>query len=190
MTPLGIIQIAFYFLVLLALTKPLGIYMARVFQGQRTFLHRASPLELCSVHRSERTANNTRPNTASVLAPGVVCFRSPTAPAAAGLPFNPQGYGGRRPLPIYRSTPPSASPNTNWQVYGGEATPATCADGGLTAELPFRGGGHRVAIALIRGFARQSQFIGSFCRYRGDLYVLCSGTGLHCSRRPGSRPEL
>ena len=41
MTSLGIFQIAFYFLILLVLTKPLGTFMARVFQGERTFLHPA-----------------------------------------------------------------------------------------------------------------------------------------------------
>ena len=39
MTTLGVFQIVSYFLVLLALTKPMGAFMARVFQGQRTFLH-------------------------------------------------------------------------------------------------------------------------------------------------------
>src|SRR5208282_2507114 len=39
MTALGILQIAAYFVVVLALTKPLGAHMAKVFEGQRTFLH-------------------------------------------------------------------------------------------------------------------------------------------------------
>src|SRR5579875_2580881 len=39
MTPLGILQIAVYFIVVLALTKPMGVFMARLFQGERTFLH-------------------------------------------------------------------------------------------------------------------------------------------------------
>jgi len=39
MTSSGIFQIVFYFLLLLAVAKPLGSYMARVFQGERTFLH-------------------------------------------------------------------------------------------------------------------------------------------------------
>ena len=41
MTPIGIFQIVAYFLIILALTKPVGAFMARVFQGQRTFLHPA-----------------------------------------------------------------------------------------------------------------------------------------------------
>jgi K+-transporting ATPase ATPase A chain len=40
MTANGLFQIAIYFLVLLALTKPLGLYMTKVMQGERTFLHR------------------------------------------------------------------------------------------------------------------------------------------------------
>jgi K+-transporting ATPase ATPase A chain len=39
MTALGLYQILFFFLVILALTKPVGAFMARVFQGERTFLH-------------------------------------------------------------------------------------------------------------------------------------------------------
>src|ERR1051326_5943489 len=39
MTANGLIQIVVYFLILLALTKPIGIYLARVFNGERTFLH-------------------------------------------------------------------------------------------------------------------------------------------------------
>ena len=39
MTALGIYQILFFFVVILALTKPIGMFMARVFEGERTFLH-------------------------------------------------------------------------------------------------------------------------------------------------------
>src|SRR5580704_14292384 len=39
MTSLGIFQIVFYFLVVLALTKPVGLFLTRVFTGQRTFIH-------------------------------------------------------------------------------------------------------------------------------------------------------
>src|SRR5512136_2774248 len=39
MTTIGVLQILVYFLVILAVTKPVGIYMARVFSGERTFLH-------------------------------------------------------------------------------------------------------------------------------------------------------
>src|SRR4030042_6886537 len=46
MTPYGILQIAIFLVVLLLLVKPLGIYMARVYQGERTFLDRLlSPVE-------------------------------------------------------------------------------------------------------------------------------------------------
>lgn len=47
MTPNGILQIVLYFLVLLALTKPMGAYMAKVFGGERTWAHRVlRPLEV------------------------------------------------------------------------------------------------------------------------------------------------
>ena len=39
MTPIGVYQIVFFFIVILAITKPLGVFMARVFEGDRTFLH-------------------------------------------------------------------------------------------------------------------------------------------------------
>ena len=49
MTSIGIAQIAVYFAILILITKPLGTYMARLFEGQRTFLHPlVRPLErLC-----------------------------------------------------------------------------------------------------------------------------------------------
>ena len=46
MTTLGVYQILFFFLVILAITKPMGAFMARVFEGERTFLHPVlGPLE-------------------------------------------------------------------------------------------------------------------------------------------------
>ena len=55
MTALGIYQILFFFLVILALTKPLGMFMARVFEGERTFLHPVlRPLEVLIYKLSRR----------------------------------------------------------------------------------------------------------------------------------------
>ena len=57
MTASGLFQIALYFLVLLALTKPLGLYMSRVFQGERTFMHRlVRPSKLPSTNSAESTS--------------------------------------------------------------------------------------------------------------------------------------
>ena len=62
MTGNGILQIALYFLVLLALTKPLGAYMAKVFAGERTFLHpraaaaRGGPVQALRHRRKRRAA--------------------------------------------------------------------------------------------------------------------------------------
>ena len=60
MTAVGIFQILFFFVLILALTKPLGVFMARVFAGERTFLHPVlRPLER-GVYRALRDARGRR----------------------------------------------------------------------------------------------------------------------------------
>ena len=78
MTANGVLYIIVYFLVLLAVTKPLGLFMARVFDGQRTFLHPLLlPLErlvyrVCGIR--EDSEQRWTQYTASVLAFSLVGF--------------------------------------------------------------------------------------------------------------------
>ncbi len=184
MTPLGVIQIGFYFLVLLALTKPLGLYMARVFQGERTFLHPVlRPLERLAYRFTgvkENSEQHWTQYTASVLAFGVVCFLFTylLQRLQGFLPFNPQGYGAAQTTPdLSFNTAVSFMTNTNWQAYGGEATLSYLVQMAALTVQNFlsAAAGIAVAIALIRGFARQqANSIGSFWvdTVRATVYVL------------------
>jgi len=184
MTPLGVFQIGFYFLVLLVLTKPLGIYMARVFQGERTFLHPVlRPLERLSYRFAgvkENSEQHWTQYTASVLAFGVVCFLFTylLQRLQGFLPFNPQGFGSAQTTPdLSFNTAVSFMTNTNWQSYGGEATLSYLVQMAALTVQNFlsAAAGIAIAIALIRGFARQqANSIGSFWvdTVRATLYVL------------------
>src|SRR5260370_8661239 len=78
MTPFGILQIAVYFVIILALTKPAGLFMAKLFQGERTFLHPVlRPIErlvykLCGV--DEQAEQRWTQYAASLLAFSAVSF--------------------------------------------------------------------------------------------------------------------
>ena len=184
MTPLGIAQIAFYFLVLLALTKPLGIYMARVFQGERTFLHPVlRPLERLAYRLGgvkENAEQHWTQYAASVLAFSLVCFlftyliqRLQGISAAQSA-----GFGAAQTTPdLSFNTAVSFMTNTNWQAYGGETTLSYLVQmAALTVQnFVSAAAGIAVAIALIRGFARhQANTIGNFWvdLVRATVYIL------------------
>jgi potassium-transporting ATPase potassium-binding subunit len=191
MTSVGLLQIAIYFLVLLALTKPLGSYMARVFQGQRTFMHpMMRPMErlwyrLCGVEES--TEQKWTHYAASVLAFSLASFVFVylIQRLQGFLPFNPQGFSTGHPpngaTPITPdlafNTANSFLTNTNWQAYVGETTFSYFVQMAALAVQNFASAavGIAVAIALVRGFARQQvKEIGNFWvdMSRAVLYVL------------------
>jgi len=184
MTQLGIFQIVFYFLVLLALTKPLGIFMARVFQGERTFLHPVlRPLERLAYRVGgikENAEQHWTQYTASVLAFGLVCFLfTYLIQRLQGiLPLNPQGFGAAQTTPdLSFNTAVSFMTNTNWQAYGGESTLSYFAQmAALTVQnFVSAAAGIAVAIALMRGFTRvQTNSIGNFWvdTVRAAIYLL------------------
>jgi len=184
MTLLGIFQIVFYFLVLLILTKPLGSYMARVFQGERTILHPVlRPLERLVYSLGgvkENVEQRWTQYTASLLAFSVVCFvLTYVIQRLQGLlPLNPQGFGASETTPdLSFNTAVSFMTNTNWQAYGGEATLSYFVQmAALTVQnFVSAAAGMAVAIALVRGFARQqASSIGNFWvdLVRAALYVL------------------
>src|SRR5262245_20791264 len=122
MTANGIIQILFFFGIVCALTKPLGVYMARVFAGERTFL---DPL-LVPIERAIYRASGVRPDveqhwttyTIAMLLFNLVGLVVLYAMQRLQhlLPLNPQGLG-----PISEdssfNTAVSFTSNTNWQSY-------------------------------------------------------------------------
>ena len=184
MTSQGVLQITIYFVVLLALTKPLGSYMARVYDGKRTFLHPVlRPLEryiygLGGV--KEGTEQRWTQYTASLLAFSIICFVFTYALQRLQgiLPLNPAGFGAKQATPdLSFNTAVSFMTNTNWQSYSGETTLSYFVQMvALTVQnFVSAAAGMCVAIALIRGFARrQVNTIGNFWvdLVRGTVYIL------------------
>lgn len=182
MNAFGLLQIALYVVVLVALAKPLGAFMARVYQGDRTFLSPIlSPVErfiyrLAGV--DEHGESNCKRYAAAVLLVNFFGFLVVYLLQRFQdvLPFNPQGMAAVTPDSSF-NTAVSFATNTNWQGYGGEATMSYLTQMlGLGAQnFLSAASGMAVLVALIRGFVRrQAGEIGNFYVdfTRGTLYIL------------------
>ena len=184
MTSVGIVQILAFFGLILLVTKPVGLFMARVFQGERTFLHPIlRPLELlvyrvCGVREGEE--QRWTQYAASVLSFSFFAFLFTYAimRLQGWLPLNPQGFGASLVAPDQTfNTAISFMTNTNWQWYTGESTLSYLVQMAALAVQNFASAaaGIAVAIALVRGFARHEvDRIGNFWvdLTRATLYVL------------------
>ena len=182
MTANGWIQIALFCLAILVCVKPLGLYMAKVFEGERTFL---SPVlgwlergiyRLCGVHDEDE--QHWTQYTIAMLAFSIAGFVSLylMQRLQAVLPYNPQGMAAVTP-DLSFNTSVSFITNTNWQSYSGESTMSYLVQMlGLTVHNFLSAAtGIALAIALIRGFARRSaKTLGNFWvdLTRCVLYVL------------------
>jgi K+-transporting ATPase ATPase A chain len=182
MTLNGILQIAIYFVVLIALVKPLGAYMARVYEGQLTPLDRISgPIERLIYRLSgvrARDEMNWKTYAIAVLLFNLfgllVVYVLQRVQGA--LPLNPQGFGAVAPDSAFNVAVSFVS-NTNWQNYGGETTLSYLTQLlALTVQnFVSAATGMAVLIALIRGLrSRSAQTIGNFWVdvTRGVLYIL------------------
>jgi K+-transporting ATPase ATPase A chain len=184
MTANGWLQIALFFLVLLAVTKPLGIYMARVFAGERTFLDPVlRPIERL-IFRSTGI-DETREMDWKEYAVAMLLFSAVSMlilyliERIQGLhfmPWNPQHFTGVEPHLAF-NTAASFTTNTNWQNYGGESTMSYFTQMAGLAYHNFTSAavGIALAIAVIRGIARkESKTIGNFWvdTTRSILWVL------------------
>ena len=182
MTLNGWIQIAIYCAIVLALVKPLGWYMTRVFNGERTFL---SPV-LRPVERGLYWlggVDETREQSWLTYTVGMLLFHVggflilyTLMRVQGGLPFNPQGMTAVAP-DLSFNTAISFITNTNWQNYGGESTMSYLVQMlGLTHQNFLSAAtGIVLAVALIRGFARASaRTVGNFWVdiTRCTLYIL------------------
>ena len=184
MTSAGILQIAIFFGLVLACTRPMGAYMARVFQGERTFLHLLLRwLEVLTyrlIGVREDVEQRWAQYTAALLSFSIFGFLLLYALQRAQrfLPFNPQHFNAGNVSPdLAFNTAASFVTNTNWQAYGGEATLSYFVQmAGLTVQnFASAAAGIAVAIALVRGFARQGfKTIGNFWVdvTRATVYVL------------------
>jgi K+-transporting ATPase ATPase A chain len=182
MTAIGWIQIILYCAIIVALVKPLGWYMTRVFNGERTFL---SPI-LRPVEAGlywiggvdERREQHWLTYTVAMLLFHVGGFLIIYAVMRlqAVLPFNPADQSAVAP-DLSFNTAISFITNTNWQNYGGESTVSYLVQMlGLTHQNFLSAAtGIALAVALIRGFSRSSmRTIGNFWVdvTRCTLYVL------------------
>jgi K+-transporting ATPase ATPase A chain len=170
MTLNGWIQIAVYCAIIVALVKPLGWYMTRVFNGERTFLSpllRPVEVGLYRLGGVDETREQGWVNyTLGMLFFHVGGFLILYAlmRLQGFLPFNPQGMTAVAPDLTF-NTAISFITNTNWQNYGGESTMSYLVQMlGLTHQNFLSAAtGIVLAVALIRGFARASaRTIGNF----------------------------
>jgi potassium-transporting ATPase potassium-binding subunit len=182
MTVIGWIQILLYCAILVALVKPLGWYMTRVFSGERTFLSPVlRPVEV-AIYRiggvEERREQHWVTYTVAMLFFHVCGFLILYAlmRLQATLPFNPAEQSAVAE-DLSFNTAISFITNTNWQNYGGESTMSYLVQMlGLTHQNFLSAAtGIALAVALIRGFSRSSmRTIGNFWVdvTRTTLYVL------------------
>ena len=170
MTLVGWLQIALYCAVVLALVKPLGWYMTKVFSGERTFLSPIlRPVEVGLYKISgvdDRSEQDWLRYTVSMLLFHIGGFLIIyiLMRVQGALPFNPQGMTAVAP-DLSFNTAISFITNTNWQNYGGETTLSYLVQMlGLTHQNYLSAAtGIVLAIALIRGFARAStRNLGNF----------------------------
>ncbi len=170
MTANGWLQIIFFLLVILAITKPLGVFMARVFNREKTFLDFAlRPIErliykLCGV-REDQEMHWVEYGTAMLLFSGAsMVLLYLIERAQRWLGFNPQKLANVGP-DLAWNTAASFTTNTNWQAYVPETTMSYLTQMAGLAYHNFASAavGIALAIALIRGVARrESKTIGNF----------------------------
>ena len=182
MTGNGWLQLGLYLAVLLLLAKPLGGYMARVYEGEPLFLDRVfGPIERF-IYRFLRVSPEAEMGW-KTYALATLLFNAFGFLAVYGmqrlqglLPLNPQQFGAVSP-DLSFNTAVSFVTNTNWQSYGGESTMSYLTQMAALTVQNFLSAatGMAVLVALIRGISRHStQTIGNFWvdLTRSTLYIL------------------
>jgi K+-transporting ATPase ATPase A chain len=182
MTANGYLQLALYMIVLIGLAKPLGGYMARVYENQPIILGRVlGPVERLLYRLAGIRADVEMSWKSYALA--MLAFNMLGLLALyllqrlqGWLPFNPDGMGAVVPHGAFNTAASFAS-NTNWQWYGGETTMSYCTQMlGLTVQnFVSAAMGMACLAALVRGLARRTaQTIGNFWvdLVRATLYIL------------------
>jgi len=186
MTANGWLQFVIYSIVLILTVRPVGIYLARVFEGERTWLDPLiRPIErftyrICGVNADHEM--NWREYAFAMLGFSAISMLVTYAieRLQAILPFNPQGLPAVG-TDLAWNTAASFTTNTNWQFYTPEATMSYLTEmAGLATHNFFSAAvGIVVAIAIIRGIKRTSSgTIGNFWvdTTRTLLYILLPGS--------------
>ena len=183
MTVNGWLQIFFFLGLIFLVTKPMGIFMARVFSREKTFMDPVlRPLERLlyrvtgvdedhEMHWTEYAISMLLFSVVSMIVLYAI------QRLQAFLPFNPQKLGAVKPAHLAFNTAASFTTNTNWQAYGGESTMSYFTQMAGLAYHNFVSAavGISLAVAFIRGIARrQKETIGNFWvdMVRSSLWVL------------------
>jgi K+-transporting ATPase ATPase A chain len=182
MTAIGWLQAIIFFLLVLAVTKPLGTYMARVFAGERTWLTPVfAPIErviyrLCGVREDEEMTWYVY--ALSMLAFSLIgmAYLYVLLRTQKWLPFNPQHIDNMTP-DLAWNTAASFTTNTNWQFYSGETAMSYLSQMAGLAWHNFVSAavGIAIAVAVVRGLVRTTvKTLGNFWvdLTRCSLYVL------------------
>jgi K+-transporting ATPase ATPase A chain len=180
----GTLQILLYLLVIVLIAKPLGSYMAKVFEGERTFLHRIfgwlerGTYKLLGINPDDDMKWTTY-CVAMLIFSGVSLLVTYGLLRLQGvLPLNPQHFDAKQmPAHLAFNTAASFTTNTNWQNYSPEVTLSYFSNMVSLAihNWASAAAGLAIAVAVIRGFSRKSaNGIGNFWAdmVRGTVYVL------------------
>src|ERR1700761_2409288 len=182
MTANGWLQFVAFFAVLLLLMRPLGLYIARVLEGGKTFLDPLlRPIEriiyrVCGIQADQEMSWQQYAVAMLIFSIVSLLLTYIIERAQGVLPWNPQHLGGVAPATAL-NTAVSFTTNTNWQVYTPETTMSYFTQmAGLAYHNFFSAAvGIAVAIAFVRGIARrEAKTIGNFWvdTTRACLYVL------------------
>ena len=175
-------QVGLFTILVIVASVPMGLYMARVFSGEKTFLDPVlRPLErtiyrLCGVYPgTEQTWVEYAISMLLFSAAGMLMLYG-LERLQGLLPLNPQKFGAVAPDLAF-NTAASFTTNTNWQAYGGESTMSylTQMTGLAFHNFVSAAAGIAVAIAVIRGFVRRSAHtLGNFWvdLTRATLWIL------------------
>src|SRR6478735_4727804 len=184
MTFQGTLLLLIYFGALLLITKPLGSYMARVFEGERTFLHGAlgwlerGTYRALGVDSKEDMKWTTYSVAMLLFSLATLLFTYGAIRLQGILPLNPQHLGAEQMPPhLAFNTAVSFTTNTTWQSYSPELSVSYFSNTVALAIHNWASAavGMAIAMAVIRGFARKSASgIGNFWAdvVRCTLYVL------------------
>ena len=182
MTFNGWLQILIFFGLILAVTRPMGKYLTRVYQGERTLLDPVMrPVErllyrICGVNEKHEMRWTEYAGAMLVFSLSTMLLLYLLQRVQQYLPFNPQNLPNLAPHLAF-NTAASFTTNTNWQSYVGETTMSYLTQMAGLAYQNFISAavGMAIAIVLIRGIARkETDKLGNFWvdLVRGTLYVL------------------
>ena len=178
MTANGLLQIALFLVLLFALVKPLGSYMADVYEGRTRFLAPVERLFYRLMGVDPAAPMSWKTYAAAMLLFNLLGLLAVYAlqRAQALLPLNPQRLGAVGPELAW-NTAVSFATNTNWQGYGGEVTLSAFSQmlGLAVQNFVSAATGMAVLIALVRGLrGRQTNDLGNFWAdlTRSVLYIL------------------